>query len=103
MYDINNLISYNKTISKNSKSIYWDEFKGQLLEINKLSFSWVIGSLFVEIIGLFMILILPNNKYKHIIKLISYIIFFIIFNIIAIQIFTISKIQSDKDEKKKDT
>ena len=100
MSNINNLISYNKTISKNPKLIYWEEFKGQLLEINKLSFSWVIGSLFVEIISLFMILILPNNKYKHVIKLISYIIFFIIFNIIAIQIFTISKIQSDKDEKK---
>ena len=103
MSDINNLISYNKTISKNSNSIYWEEFKNQLLEINKLSFSWVVGSLFVEIIDIFMILILPNNKYKHIIKLISYIIFFIIFNIIAIQIFTISKIQTDKDEKKKDT
>ena len=96
MSDINNLISYNKTISLNSKTIYWNEFKNQLLEINKLSFSWVIGSLFVEIISLFMIIILPNNKYKHIIKLISYIIFFTVFNIIAIQIFTISKIQSDK-------
>ena len=102
MTDINNLISYNKTVSKNPKNIYYEEFKIQLLEINKLSFSWVIGSLFVEIINLFMILILPNNKYKNIIKLFSYIIFFIIFNIIAIQIFTISKIQTDKDEKKKD-
>ena len=70
-------------------------------EINNLSISVGIGFLFVEIISLFMILLLTNNKYKHVIKLISYIIFFIIFNIIAIQIFTISKIQSDKDEKKK--
>jgi hypothetical protein len=101
--NIDNLISYNQTITENPKNIYYQEFNGQLLEINKLSISWVIGSLFVEIISDFMVLILPNNKHKNVIKLFSYIIFFIIFNIIAVQIFTISKIQTDKDEKKKDT
>jgi hypothetical protein len=97
---IDNLISYNKTISNNTTKIFWDTFNSQTILLIKTAVAYVVAVLSSQFILKLIKLLTKNNKNSNTIELISILIFIILFSILSIQIFSIYEIKLKKEKSK---
>ena len=95
---IDNLISYNKTITNNSNKIYWDTFNSQTILLIKTAVAYIVAVLSSQFILKLITILTKNNKNANIIELISILIFIILFSILSIQIFSIYEIKLKKEK-----
>lgn len=98
--NINNLISYNKTINNNNNKIFWDTFNSQTIFLIKTAVAYIVAVLSSQFILKLIILLTKNNKYSKVIELISILIIIFLFSIISIQIFSIYEIKLKKEKSK---
>jgi heme/copper-type cytochrome/quinol oxidase subunit 4 len=98
--NIDSLISYNKTISKNITEIYWDTFNSQTILLIKTAVAYIVAVLSSQFILKLIYLLTKNNKHKKTIEIFSILIFIFLLSILSIQIFTIYEINLNKDKKK---
>jgi len=96
--NIDNLISYNKTITNNSNKIYWDTFNSQTILLIKTAVAYIVAVLSSQFILKLINLLTKNSKNANTIELISILIFMFLLSILSIQIFTIYEIKIKKEK-----
>ena len=100
MINTDKLISYNKTVSKNSNENFWDIFNSQTILLVKTAVAYIVAVLSWQFMLKLIHLLTKKNKHANSIELFSIFIFIFLLSILSIQIFTIYEIKISKEKNK---